>query len=73
MAGKTGKLRHAFAANRKALIWLLATYIPVAFGAGSLGFWLFHNWDLGFIVAALYVAGLLLIWGRMLVAIRSSD
>jgi hypothetical protein len=73
MSGSLRKLRQAFIANRKALLWLFLTYIPVGMGAGYLGFWLFHTWALGFIVAGAYMVGLMFVWARMLMTIRDSD
>ena len=67
------KLREAFIANRRALLWLLLTYIPVGMGAGYVGFWLFHAWLVGFIVAGMYMLALLFVWARMLMQIRDSD
>jgi hypothetical protein len=67
------KLRQAFVANRKPLVWLLVSYIPVGMGAGYLGFWLFHIWAFGFIVAGAYMLTLMFVWARMLMYIRSSE
>jgi hypothetical protein len=67
------RLGDAFTANRKPLLWLLLTYIPVGMGAGYVGFWLFHTWLLGFIVAGVYMLGLMFIWARMLMYVRNSE
>jgi hypothetical protein len=67
------RLGDAFIANRKPLLWLLLTYIPVGMGAGYVGFWLFHTWLLGFIVAGVYMLGLMFIWARMLMYVRDSE
>jgi hypothetical protein len=67
------RLGEAFSQNKKPLLWLLLSYIPVGMGAAYLGFWLFHTWTLGFFVAGLYMLGLLFVWARMLMFIRDSD
>jgi hypothetical protein len=73
MSRPTRRLRQAFVANRKALLWLFVTFMPVGMGTGYLGFWLFHTWALGFIVAGAYMLGLMFVWARMLMDIRDSD
>ncbi len=67
------RLGEAFRQNKKPLLWLLLSYIPVGLGAGYLGFWLFHTWALGFVVAGLYMLGLMFVWARMLMYIRDPD
>lgn len=67
------RLGQAFVANRKALLWLFATFIPVGMGTGYLGFWLFHTWVLGFIVAGAYMVALMFVWARMLMDFRDSE
>jgi hypothetical protein len=67
------RLSDALIANRKPLLWLVLTYIPVGMGAGYIGFWLFHTWVLGFIVAAVYMLGFIFIWARMLMHVRNSE
>jgi len=73
MSAVLTRFRQAFAANRKSLLWLLLTYIPVGMGAGYLGWWLFHTWALGFIVAGIYMLSLMFVWARMLMYVRDPD
>jgi len=42
-------------------------------GTGYLGFWLFHTWVLGFIVAGAYMVALMFVWARMLMDFRDSE
>lgn len=73
MGKRLARLREAWAANRKVLSWLFATYIPVGMGIGYLGYWLLHTWALGFIISGAYMVGLMVIWARMLFYVRDSD
>jgi hypothetical protein len=65
------KFRTAFVESRKALICLLLTYIPAVFIAGYAGYWLFHTYTFAFIVGGAYMVWLMVIWVRILLAIRS--
>jgi hypothetical protein len=73
MGKRLVRLKEAWVANRKAFFWLFASYIPVGMGAGYLGYWLLHTWDLGFIISGAYMVVLMVIWARMLFYVRSSD
>lgn len=73
MQDRLARLHEAWIANRKAIFWLLATYIPVSMGVGCLGYWALHTWILGFIVSGAYIVGLMFIWVKILYYVRYSD
>lgn len=57
MGKRLVRLREAWVANRKALFWLFASYIPVGMGSGYLGYWLLHTWDSSFREFACWLNG----------------
>ena len=65
------KFKVPFVENRKELIWIFLTYIPAVFIAGYGGYWLFHTYACAFIVGGTYIVWLMVIWARILFAIRS--
>ena len=66
------RFKAAFSENRKGLIWLFVTYIPAVFIAGYGGYWLCHTYAFAFIVGGAYMVWLVVIWARILSAIRNS-
>lgn len=73
MSSVLARFRSAFVANRKALLWLFVTYIPVGMGAAFVGQWLFHTWAIGFVVAGAYILALMFVWARIVMYIRDPD
>jgi hypothetical protein len=72
MTGNLTKFKAAVRENRRALIWLFATYVPAVFVAGYGGYWLFRSYILAFIVGGIYLLWLMIIWGRIVFSIRES-
>lgn len=72
MTGNLTKFKIAVRENRRALIWLFATYVPAIFVAGYGGHWLFQSYVLAFLVGGAYMVWLMIIWARIVVAIRGS-
>ena len=72
MAGILRKFNAALRENRRALIWLFTTYAPAVFIAGYGGYWLTRSYILAFLVGGIYTVWLMIIWLRMVLAIRGS-
>jgi hypothetical protein len=65
------KFNAALVENRKGLILLFLTYIPAVLIAGFGGYRLFHTYLFAFIVGGAYMVWLVVIWARILFALRS--
>jgi len=72
MAGNFMKFMDALRRNRRTLIWALTTYVPAVFIAGYGGHRLFGSYALAFLVGGAYMVWLMIIWARIVIAIRGS-
>jgi hypothetical protein len=72
MAGNFMRFMDALRRNRRTLIWALTTYVPAVFIAGYGGHWLFRSYALAFLVGGAYMVWLMIIWARIVIAIRGS-
>jgi hypothetical protein len=71
MSKFVSRFKAALVENRTGLIWLFVTYIPAVFIAGYGGYWLCHTYTFAFIIGGIYMVWLVVIWARILSAIRN--
>lgn len=64
------RLRAALVENRRALLWVILTYVPAVVAAGYLGELLWHTDLLAFLVGGGYMLVLMALWFKILMAVR---